>query len=216
MRQRQRWPRNRRLLSALLTVALGWCAPPVASNLAGETPALISPDQARRDAWQGFAAQLPLYPAPLRQAGEGTAAAEPLLVERLDRPADFYYIVPFARQGRTTLVVLVDARSGRFKEAAHRSEDRPYPSVNAAQARSILLRVLRDPADRQAAERSRPALVWKPCEPTQSPYEPLWRFQIGTRSWYVDQLGRPLDRLDDLTMKGGGPPGHRGPGGSPP
>jgi hypothetical protein len=195
--------RGRRLASLVWALAAS-LAPGISRSSHAEAPALISPEQAERAAWSGFTANLRHHPEPLRQAGQGAVAAPPLRVERLDRPGDFYYIVPFTRQGRTTLLVLVDARTGAFKEAAYRQADeRPYPNVDEARARRIL-------GDRQSGGRGRLDLVWKPSEPSQSPYEPLWRFELGDKVWYVDQLGHLLDRINDPAMKGGGPPGGSG------
>jgi hypothetical protein len=173
-----------------------------------EAPALITPEQAQHAAWQGFADKLPLHPAALREAAAGTAAAPPLLVERIDRRGSFYYIVPFTRQGRTTLVVLVDAHDGSFKEAAGRSDPRPYPAIDEARARSILRSALAGTAGSGTMPPGRPNLVWKPSAASQSPYEPIWRFRQDGRTWYVDQQGRLLDQIAEPEMKGGGPP-HR-------
>ncbi len=184
--------------------------PPAAGAPAVGAPALISPEQARRAAWSGFADKLPLHPPALRDAASGTTAARPLLVERLDRPNSFYYIVPFTRQGRTTLVVLVDARDGAFKEAAPHASGGPYPAVDEAAARRRLAAALPGAAAGPDVAQAPADLVWKPSAATQSMYEPLWRFRIAGREWYVDQQGQVLDRIAEPELKGGGPPGAAG------
>jgi len=189
-----------------------------------EAAVLITPEQAQHAAWQGFTAHLAVHPEALRQAGKGAEAATPLKVERLDRPGDFYYIVPFTREGRTTLLVLVDAQTGAFKEAAARSSDRPYPSLDETRARQLLEAALSSPADRQAlakVAKVHPDLAWKPSAPSQSPYEPFWRFRLDGdagkpgKTWYVDALGHTFDQIPEVALKGGGPPPKGGLGRSP-
>jgi hypothetical protein len=150
-------------------------------------------------------ALLPTQPTSIRRATEGAEPAEALLVERLDRPDNPYYLVPFSRQELMTLVVMLDAHDGHLLRVSAFDTPTRYPPVNEESARSILAGKLGVDV---AGGISPPTLVWKPSHQSQSPYEPLWCFLVGDEDWYVDQTGAVWNEIDEPLLKGGGPPGE--------
>jgi len=201
---------------ATFVLLLGCGAPPVEPTPNGTPPDLITPEQAARHAERGLAGRLPLLPDEYHVAARNASPGEALLVRRIDRSGKtgqagnaegrFYYVVPFEREGRTTLVVLVDAASGRFKEASYLGQPGEYPPVSAARARSLLADALPDDDARAEALAAEPDLVWMPSEQSMSPAEPLWRIEVSGEDWYVDQTGGVHPEITEPTMKGGGPP----------
>ena len=79
--------------------------------------AMIPPASAS-DAAKRAAAELLQSSARWRAALDGKDPDTPLLVQRLDRYDDYYYIVPFKRGTAETARLTIDAASGRFMEAS--------------------------------------------------------------------------------------------------
>lgn len=166
----------------------------------------LSSDQAKSYALKGYNANKWAYPKEFSQAMEKAVAAEPLLVERMDRPDDFYYIVPFNKKEKTTVLVIIDARTGEMKEATYLKEPAIYPSVSWKEAQHKLIVHLREPKAEEEISRQNPAMAWKPSEESQSPYEPFWVIKVGGKSWYIGQNGKVYEKVSEIRLKGGGKP----------
>ncbi len=201
------------MLRAVATFAciLWACGSPKVSSTRDHTaPHLLTPEQAIGHAERGLAGRLPLLPEAYHRAARSAAPQAALLVERIDRTGSdegrFYYIVPYGREDRTTLLVLVDAVSGRFKEASYLQQPGKYPPLTAAEARSRVAATVPDDALRAKVLSSEAGLVWMPSEQSLSPAEPLWRIEASGRDWFVDQTGGVHEAIEAPKMKGGGPP----------
>lgn len=129
---------------------------------------------------------------------------EPDLVERLDLPDTYYYIVPISVGSRQTARVGVDAKTGEFLEAG--GIERPGQSLKAfvsvADAlKKILKRRLTLPDGkryvRAEALGHHPVLVWKPCFESMSPFEPFHQFSVGSTLVYVRVDGKFFARLTE-------------------
>lgn len=171
------------------------------------TMPLLTPDRAKAAARSELLAHLPILPAAYGQASGHAVAGEPLRVERLDVPDQVYYLVPFRQGPLTSLVVMIDARTGRFLEVSYLQTPAVYPNVSAEKARPLARDATVDKRDRDAIERTAPTLVWRPCEQSQSAFEPIWRFRLPSGDHYVDQTGAAHRELVEPRLKGGGPPG---------
>lgn len=134
---------------------------------------------------------------------DNATAVEPLLVKRIDREKNYYYIVPFNIRNKTKLLVIIDAISGKFKEVSCLKEPVSFPKISKAKAINIMMKFLKE--RKIKIERLSPnlTLVWKPCEQTQSPYEPLWKVQIRSEVWFIDQKGKIYDKILKPKVKGG-------------
>ena len=127
------------------------------------------------------------------------AMGSPLLVQRLDRPADFYYLIPWQRGGRVIALLDVDARFGTFKSILTLSapaQDWAIPITSTRGVRESLVTVLDNQRFELPEERGRikvfpgtycipPALVWKPCRESWSPHLPFYHIVVGGKSLYV-------------------------------
>ena len=88
----------------------------VRRRLSGEK--LITPQTAARNAVTGLKAYNVAKRKNWQKALVDTTPANPLLVQRLDYPDRFYYIVPMGKTAkRTPILVSVDARYGDYREA---------------------------------------------------------------------------------------------------
>lgn len=126
---------------------------------------------------------------------ENLNAADALLVERLDRPNSEYWIVPAVDAGgNVRAVVGIDARLGDYEQAmAVRNPDAPlFAFVDAARVTAHVLSEPSPPAGRPAAPRLQrdqisvhPALVWRPCRESLSPFYPFRMIIAGAQRLYV-------------------------------
>lgn len=164
----------------------------------------LSSEEAKQYAFMGFMKNIWAHPKELAQSIKNTKAGEPLLVQRVDKKDSYYYIVPFNRNNRTTLLVIIDAKTGKFKETSYLREPIPYPKVNQEDAKKILTGYLKDKKAEKPLLMKAPKLVWRPCHQTQSPYEPLWKIQIGSEVWFIDQKGKVYEKIIEVKLKGGG------------
>jgi hypothetical protein len=193
----------RSLAILLVAVLLGGTPLECDQGTRGST---LSGEKARQVAQKELASRLAVQPDAYRTAAAGASAADPFLVERLDGSEECYYLVPFRREGETTLVVMLDSRRGDFLGMSYLRQPGPYLPLDEPEARRLLLDWLDSTADRQIAQQSKSSLVWQPSQQTQSRYEPLWRFEAAGRSWFVDQTGGVWNRIEEPRLKGGVPP----------
>jgi hypothetical protein len=141
------------------------------------------------------------YAEVLRRAKPGA----PVLVQRLDHPDRFYYIVPVRENERATpLAIAVDALTGAYLQSA----------INPRTGQTVFLTLERDVAlktvagrtfelpDRSGRLRIRPDalchyphLVWKPCRESLSPYYPFYMFTVGDYRVYVRSDGAVFTEL---------------------
>jgi hypothetical protein len=126
---------------------------------------------------------------------DGVQAGEPVLVQRLDRPDSYYWIVP-AVDGRGGLraAVGIDARFGDYQQAIA-VRDRDAGLFAFADPKRIVEHV-RDrrfelPKDggrlhvRPEGLCIHPALVWRPCRESLSPFYPFRMLSVGAQRLFV-------------------------------
>jgi hypothetical protein len=130
---------------------------------------------------------------------------EPVLVARLDRPGDYYYLSPWEVGGEAAGLVEIDARFGFFKSFRTESAGRRGLLVGReAGAR------LRETIDGRRIDLLNeggrftvypgtycisPTLVWKPCRESWSPHLPFHQVVIGGHVLYVRIDGRIFTQL---------------------
>ncbi len=131
----------------------------------------------------------------------------PVIVQRLDAPGKFYYIVPVRENTRTTpLAICVDAFTGVYRQSAIRAGSEG--SVFTAIERDAALRMVADKSFELPDQTGRikvrpdalchyPHLVWKPCRESLSPYYPFHMFTAGSQHIYVRTDGMVFTTLHD-------------------
>lgn len=161
-----------------------------------------------REAARWAVAGLKRYGLVERQDWRGALAetepAEPVLVERLDRPGEYYYIVPMTRNGRMSAATAVDARYGDYQQAVALPEPGPnhldalrLDRVDELLAgRRIQLPDLRgERIPQRGLYCVYPTLVWRPCRESLSPYYPFRMVTIGDDRLYIRSDGAIFTRL---------------------
>jgi len=143
----------------------------------------------------------------LEKSARRCEAGEPLLVQRLDYPDRFFYIVPISnRPKRAPILVSVDARYGNYREAAFLPPNRSQ-LVATMTRKELVTKVadrrfqLEEPLGRLRVRPEAlclyPTLVWKPCRESLSPFWPFHMFTIGDYRLYVRIDGAIFTRLHD-------------------
>ena len=129
-----------------------------------------------------------------QEAARDTIPGRPMLVTRLNFPADHHFIVPMLREGRATLLLILDAYDGSYRESAPTIEDQPV-SLNAAQAR--LDTIMRKGVLHTEGGGGEPVpvwprtsavfpdLTWRPCLESLSPYLPFIHLHTGNRQIHI-------------------------------
>ena len=166
---------------------------------------LITPDVATARANEGLRLYRLADFNSFKTALQSTRAAHPVLVQRLDRLDSFYYIVPYTASARkTTLAVAVDARTGVYRQSVVRSAGQG--SVVALSDRSTASRLVVGKTVELPARLGRvlirpetlcryPALVWKPCLESLSPFYPFHMFTVGAHQIFVRTDGAIFSEL---------------------
>ncbi|HET7833702.1 MAG TPA: hypothetical protein VFK88_12135 [Gallionella sp.] len=141
----------------------------------------------------------------LRSGGLGTSR----LVQRLDRPGDFYYLTPWERDGAIAGMIDVDARFGLFKSLRVLSapaKDWLLGDVHGKRLGEAIARIINGRTFELSEEKGRfkvypgtycipPVLVWKPCRESWSPHLPFYHIVVGGHSLYVRIDGHVFTHL---------------------
>lgn len=129
----------------------------------------------------------------------------PQLVQRLDLVDTFYYIVPILNgRQQTTAFVIVDGFDGEFHQAAatlRPQNVRPFDTLKALD-RCIGQRIMLPDGGgslvvRPEASSVHPAMVWRHCQESMSPYYPFHLITVGGHRLYIDEDGAIFTALHD-------------------
>ncbi|MEB3361000.1 MAG: hypothetical protein VKI42_02615 [Synechococcaceae cyanobacterium] len=133
----------------------------------------------------------------------------PVLVQRLDRPNDYYYLTPWEQSDGIMGFLDVDARFGVFKSARAFSHPERELLIGARSSRGLLeaiTRRLNHKTFELPNEQGRfkvfpgtycipPVLVWKPCRESWSPHLPFYQIVVGPHVLYVRLDGQVFSQL---------------------
>ncbi len=119
-----------------------------------------------------------------REALQGAAPSSPVRVKGTERSSD-YYLIPFTKhvggQDLTSVVLVLDAAQGCFKEASWVNEPVEYLLVGKQEAIDLALEKSNDNLEDINAE-----LAWEP-RISSSPYYPFWKVVLDNEAWFVTQ-----------------------------
>ncbi len=142
-----------------------------------------------------------------------TQPDKPLLVQRLDRPDSYYYIVPMKRGNEDAAsAVRLDARFGDYLGAVVPSESRggglSAARLSLTLSQEAAFEILASQRIELGPEFGRlrirrnfvvpySTLVWKPCLESLSPYYPFYMYIVGSKRLYVRVDGQTFTELHD-------------------
>jgi hypothetical protein len=113
----------------------------------------------------------------------------PVLVERLDKPGQSYYLIPWHDPRGVMLIVQVDAQSGLMSSMAFAKAPLKRLTISDNEAQSIVSERL------GVRSVGRPTLVWSPCRESASPFQPFYQVPIEGGQAFVDMLGTLHEHL---------------------
>lgn len=135
-----------------------------------------------------------------------TTPAEPVLVQRLDRRDEYYYVVPMGSDPHNMQVVVsIDAMTGRYRQSALLGNPAPTLTKIDPVAEAQKLAGHRVELDehrgfitlRPHGTSVHPTWVWKPCRESFSPYYPFQLLTVGAQRLYKRSDGRIFTALHD-------------------
>jgi hypothetical protein len=142
---------------------------------------------------------------------KGVKAGDPVLVQRIDKKGEYYYLVPLQNSDKNIhSVVSIDGRFGNYRESCFAKEvnnplgyrylDRKKITLLLEnwlqhEHKGIVLKVF------PKAMLIDPVMVWKPCQESYSPYLPFYVVHLGTNNVYVRIDG---EVYSELTQKSRG------------
>jgi hypothetical protein len=126
---------------------------------------------------------------------DGVRPSEPVLVQRLDRPDSYYWIVPaIDAQGALRAAVRFDARFGNYQQAITAPKPRENMfgfRTNEEVVEHVLAQRVELPNDggrlvlRPEGISVHPCLVWRPCRQSLSPFYPFRMVTFGAFRLFV-------------------------------
>lgn len=166
---------------------------------------LISADEAIEFIAKGVERHELLEDEQFARALEGARPIDPILVQRLDLPDTFYYLVPMAVQEGITAMLSVDGLYANFRGGQVLAEPLRRPFVGREEA---IKRALSEPIElgeklgklviREGAFCFYPIMVWRPCRESRSPYYPFYMITVGSRNMYIGYDGTIYPELHDI------------------
>jgi hypothetical protein len=151
----------------------------LASDLAMK--GLVESGPARHPAWSG--------------ALDAVSPQEPMLVHRLDRIDDFYFLVPLGRSAsNVTAGIAIDGRYGHYRQATRLAEESAgaMPALTREAAFERIAGQRLSLPDGQGSILVRPEILtqfrtlgWRPCHESFSPFLPFYMFAMGAIPIYV-------------------------------
>jgi hypothetical protein len=126
-------------------------------------------------------------------AARDTVPGEPMLVTRLNHPADHHFIVPMLRAGRPTLLLILDAYDGAYREStlvrtegSHSLAERRAQLEAMLASGTIAIDGNSEPIPVWPETTSVfPSLTWRPCLESLSPYLPFLHIHTGNRQLHL-------------------------------
>lgn len=141
---------------------------------------------------------------PWRKSLGDANPTDPILVERLDRPESFYWMVPMGSEGETSAAVSIDARSGAYRQAARLPESdldfRALLDEGEVRKQVVGQRFELPGLEGRLLVRDEavcvyPHFVWRPCLESLSPFYPFRMVTVGGRRLYIRVDGEVFTSL---------------------
>lgn len=176
-------------------------------NFWTEGSRLITTEDAVKFAMRGIKEHDLLTDKIFSKAIKGAKPSKPILVQRLDQPDTFYYLVPMIKNTDVTSLLSVDGLYGNFRGGHVLDSPISEPFVDKE---TVLEKVVNRPIDlgqklgkvviREGAYCLYPIMVWKPCYESRSPFYPFYMFTIGGTNIYIGYDGTIYPELNEMGL----------------
>jgi hypothetical protein len=121
---------------------------------------------------------------------------DPLLIKRLDLPEQAYYLVPWSKGERISLIVEVDAVSGLMRSATPIPELAIHHFLSQEEALEAVSRKF------PGSTFGKPQMVWRPCRESSSPLYPFYEIPFDNATLFVDMKETIFTSLTPFEMGG--------------
>jgi len=168
---------------------------------------LVTSDEATSFVMKGIEEHNLLQNEEFARAIKGASPTDPLLVQRLDLPDTFYYLVAMRKNNQITSLLSVDGLYGNFRGGY--VLDKPTTTL-FVRREQILQDVINKPIDleeklgriiiREGAFCFYPIMVWRPCYESRSPFYPFYMITVGRRNIYVGFDGVVYAELHEMGL----------------
>jgi hypothetical protein len=170
---------------------------------------LISSQQAIKFAEMGLEEYRLAEGAPHKQILQGGRLSEPVVVHRLDRPGNYYHLVPWEHDSMIAGVIEIDARFGIFKSFYSFAapiqggllDSKSSKELHSQIAKRVEGLKVQIPGEqgfvtiRPGTYCILPVLVWTPCRESWSPALPFHMVTTGSQILYVRIDGQVFTHL---------------------
>lgn len=138
-----------------------------------------------------------------KKALKGAEPGIPILAKNLRlKSKRFYYLVPFEKDNRTKVVVMINAYYGNYLGSSIVDKPRGYLDIPLQKAVTMVHENLKKSIDVNRSDIEQPYLVWRPCEQSWDPFLPFWKTKTKRRIRYVNQSGEVFSRPKRKKMGG--------------
>jgi len=170
---------------------------------------LIGPD-AMKFAERGIEEHYLMEDKLFQKALDGAQPSDPILVQRLDLPDAYYYLVPMLRKDTVTALISIDGLYGNLGGARALPEPVRWPFVDGKEVfEKIIEKKHIELGDRRGklVVRKRahcfyPIMVWRPCKESRSPYYPFYMVTVGDNRIYIGYDGTVYTELHGIGLGG--------------
>jgi hypothetical protein len=166
---------------------------------------LITSDEAIKFVSKGIDRHDLLMDKLFAKALEGAQPIHPILVQRIDLPDTFYYLVPMTMEEGVTAMLSVDGLYGNFRGGQVFVKPLKRPFIDREK---VIKKVLSQPIElgekfgrlviREGTFCFYPIMVWRPCQESRSPYYPFYMITVGNRNIYIGYDGTIYPELHDI------------------
>ncbi|MGD9129494.1 MAG: hypothetical protein PVJ09_03350 [Candidatus Woesebacteria bacterium] len=183
----------------------------VQPNYKAKGRTMITPNQAKQAAQESLddyhLTSRDDYQKALRKAKVGT----PVLVKNLrEKRKRAYYLIPFERGQKTTVVLMIHAYYGNYLGSSLVDQPKGYLNVSQSRAKNLAADHIkktkvtrgRSLTKLKAKDIEKAYLVWKPSQQSWDPFQPIWKLKAKGRVRYVNQDKEISSRLK-RAKKGG-------------
>lgn len=148
----------------------------------------LSLQEAKTFAQEGIQDYHLLSQAAYKKALSGAKPGTPILVKNLRlKTKRYYYLVPFEKHNKTTIVIMINAYYGNYLGSSVVDKPSGYLDVSASQAKTLTVKHLKKRVEAQTSDVEKVHLVWKPCRLSWDPFSPLWKTKTKGKIRYVNQ-----------------------------
>jgi hypothetical protein len=149
---------------------------------------MISTKEAQKSAQESIADYHLLSKKAYKRALSGASPGKPILVKNLRlKTKRYYYLVPFVKRGKTTVVFMINAYYGNYLGSSVVDKPKGYLDISKSKAKSLAVKDLKKRVSVEKKDVEQAYLIWKPCKLSWDPFSPIWKTKTKGKIRYISQ-----------------------------